>query len=98
MCYELYQIKRMLISLENELLTKEQVIEKISSGELSETSYGKNMINWVYSEEPKSLVEWSVRELDRTCVHSWVEDEIEMPDESIQKIKYCCHCENNFKK
>jgi len=96
MSNELYQIKRILISHINGLLTQDEAIERFSEGELGLSSYGKRMQDWVYSENPNSLLDWVIRELNRTCVHEWVDDEIEMPDESIRKIKYCCHCENNF--
>lgn len=96
MCNELYQIKRILTAHDNGLLSKEQAASKCGEGELGDSSYGKRMKNYIHTEDTKSLLRWVVRELDHTCVHEWINDEIDLPDGSIKKIKYCCHCENNF--
>lgn len=95
MCH-LYQIKRVLTSHVNNLLTKGEVVDCFTSGALGESRYGKRMCIQIETIDPRLLLEWVVRELDHTCIHEWVEDEIEMPDESIMLIKYCCHCENNL--
>lgn len=94
MCNDLIQIKRILTSRVNNLLTHSQVAERFTS--LGESSYGKRMLNYIETEDPNRLLEFVVRELNISCVHEWVDDEIEMPDESIQRIKYCVHCENNY--
>ena len=96
MCNELIQIKRILTSRVNNLLTHSQVAERFTSGALAESSYGKRMRNYIETEDPMRLLEFVVRELNISCVHEWVYDEIELPDESIRRIKYCVHCENNW--
>ena len=101
MSVALYNIKRILISHKNGLLSVQQVSDSLiqSADKFGSPidAYSKIVIEKLMLKGCDEALDWVVSELYTICEHTWYIDEIELPDESIQKVKYCCHCENAFK-
>ena len=88
---DLIYFRRLLISNRTGHLTKEQVIERVK-----DCADIKLFLNAFIEDDP-ILFQTIEDNIDKICVHSWVEDEIDCGLEDIQRVKYCEICELNYK-
>tara|TARA_Y100001935_G_C16873795_1_gene299178 strand:- start:67 stop:324 length:258 start_codon:yes stop_codon:yes gene_type:complete len=73
-------------------LTKEEVYERVKDR--------KDIVLFVeaFMKDDPILFQTIEDNIDKCCVHSWVEDEVDCGLEDIQQIKYCEICELDFSK
>ena len=90
MLEDLIYFRRLMISNHTGHLTKEEVYERVKDR--------KDIVLFVeaFMKDEPILFQTIEDNIDKSCVHSWVEDEVDCGLEDIQQIKYCEICELDF--